>query len=92
MDFEEAIEKEKRDYKFSSKEIEDTPKSIFLVTAGAQNSFVTLTWGFYNLEDAEKFRDYLDSRKGASSTQSYISEHYIFNSFDEAVYGKSNNG
>lgn len=60
------------------------PKSVFLVQMGAENSGTVVTWGFTKLEDAQRLRDHLDSRKGASKTPSYISEHHIFDSFEEA--------
>lgn len=65
-------------------------KSIFIVTMGAKNTFTVITWAFNTLEDAEKMRNYLDKRKGASQTQSSISEHLVFDSFEEAIFGKQN--
>jgi len=57
-------------------------REVFVVTAGANNKASMLQFAFHNLDEAKKFRDYLDSGKGASSNYSTI---HILTIYDKAI-------
>lgn len=59
-------------------------KSVFIVVMAALNDFTRITWGFSSREEAEKFRELLDTGSiGASRPPNYIEEYYIFDSIKE---------
>lgn len=57
-------------------------KKIFVVTSGSENLASMLQFAFHNLDEAEKFRDYLDNGKGASSRFSTI---HVLTIYDKAI-------
>ena len=57
-------------------------REIFVVTTGANNRASALQFAFHDLREAKKFRDYLDSGKGASGNYSTIT---ILSIYDKAI-------
>lgn len=57
-------------------------REVFVVTLGAANRSSMLQFAFHDLGEAEKFRDYVDSKKGASSNYSTID---ILSIYDKAI-------
>lgn len=53
-------------------------KYVYIVINGAENQYSRLQFAFHNRKEAEKFKDYLDSKKGASSTMSTICPMLIY--------------
>jgi hypothetical protein len=53
-------------------------KKIFIVTMPANNTASVRQFGFENLEDANKFREYLDQGNGGSSTPCVIHVQHFF--------------
>lgn len=53
--------------------------NVFVVNMTANNSQI-IQFAFHNLEEANKFKDYIDGRKGASSSSNFISSLYIYDS------------
>jgi len=56
-------------------------KKVYVVSSGSANLASILQFAFHDLEEAEKFRTYLDSEKGASSHYSTL---HILKIFDSA--------
>ncbi len=55
---------------------------IFVVTLGSANRASALQFAFHNIDEAKKFRDYVDSGKGASSQYSTI---HLLTIYDKAI-------
>lgn len=63
-------------------------RQVFVVTLGASNKESMLQFAFHNLEEAKKFRDYVDSRKVASSHPSTIYGLIIYDKAIQLMKGK----
>lgn len=53
-------------------------KKVYIVSSGSANIASILQFAFHDLEEAQKFMDYLDSEKGASSHYSTLDALVIY--------------
>jgi hypothetical protein len=65
-------------------------KDIFVVIMGANNRASMFQFAFHDLDEAKKFRDYLDSGKGASSNPSTIHVLQVYDSAERLMNNKFN--
>lgn len=57
-------------------------RHVYVVTSGSNNRASVLQFAFHNLDEAHKFRDYLDRGKGASSNYSTV---HVLDIYDQAI-------
>lgn len=65
-------------------------KDVFVVTMGANNRASMYQFAFSDLDEAKKFRDHIDSGKGASSVPSTIHVLQVFECADQLMNNKFN--
>jgi hypothetical protein len=61
---------------------------VYVVSSGSANFASVLQFAFYDLEEAEKFREYVDSKNGASSHHSTLHLLNIFDSANQLIKAK----